>query len=315
MKNYLPEGWKLESGENRYMTSSPSTVYEAMNRGDILEARATMCDFDHNLIVELGCMKGIIPREEGALGIAEGTVKDIALISRVGKPVCFVVDTIKPDENGKLCAWLSRRKAQERCMREYVKNLNRGDIIGTRITHLEAFGAFCDIGCGIIALMPIDAISVSRISHPSDRFCTGRDIKAVVRNIDNNLRVTLSQKELLGTWEENACSFKPGQTVTGIVRSVEEYGIFIELTPNLAGLAELRAGVKAGQKASVYIKSLIPEKMKVKLIIIDTFDGHDIQECSYFLNDNHIDYWKYSPDCCSRIIDTDFTLPIDNYGA
>ncbi len=309
MKNYLPEGWSIDTGENKYKISTPSTVYEAMNRGDILEARATMCDFQHNLIVELGCMKGIIPREEGALGIKEGTVKDIALITRVGKPVCFVVDTIKPDENGKLCAWLSRRRAQEFCLNEYVKNLKRGDVIGARVTHLESFGAFCDIGCGIVALMPIDSISISRISHPADRFIAGMDIKAAIRNIDENFRVTLSQKELLGTWEENASCFHQGQTVTGTVRSVEDYGVFIELAPNLAGLAELKPDVKVGQKASVYIKSLIPEKMKVKLIIIDTFDGEVKKCCNYFFDGSHLDYWKYSPENCRRKIDTDFTLP------
>jgi len=306
MKNYLPEGWKFATVDNKYKISNPSTVYEAMNRGDILEARATMCDFDHNLIVELGCMKGIIPREEGAIGIREGSVKDIALISRVGKPVCFVVDTVKPDVNGKLCAYLSRRRAQEICMNEYVKQLKCGDVIPARVTHLEAFGAFCDIGCGIVALMPIDAISVSRISHPSDRFSVGLDIMSVVRGVDENLRITLSQKELLGTWEENASKFMQGQTVTGTVRSIEEYGIFIELTPNLAGLAETRDGVKVGQKASVYIKNLNPEKMKVKLIIIDTFDDTTCSEIEYYYRGEHLDFWRYSPDCSHKVIETSF---------
>ncbi len=306
MKGYQPEGWNIDTTENRYMISSPSTVYEAMNRGDILEARATMCDYDHNLIVELGCMKGIIPREEGSIGIAEGKVKDIALISRVGKPVSFIVDSVYPDENGKLCARLSRRRAQEKCVREYISQLQMGDVIGVRITHLEPFGAFCDIGCGIIALLPIDSISVSRISHPSDRFSRGDDIKAVVRSIDSNGRITLSAKELFGTWEENAGLFSQGQTVSGKVRSVESYGIFIELTPNLAGLAELREGVKVGQTASVYIKSLNPEKMKVKLIIIDTFPADCNIKCDYFIDSGHIDHWRYSPKNCDRIIETDF---------
>lgn len=56
------------------------------------------------------------------------------------------------------------------------------------------------------------------------------------------------------------------------MRSVEHYGVFVELAPNLAGLAEPKDGVKVGQQASVYIKNLIPEKMKIKLIIIDSFD-------------------------------------------
>ena len=53
---------------------------------------------------------------------------------------------------------------------------------------------------------------------------------------------------------------------------MEEYGVFVELAPNLTGLAEPYYDVKAGQKVSVYIKSILPEKMKVKLVIVDTFD-------------------------------------------
>ena len=308
MKSFLPEGWLIDTTENRYMTSSPSTLYEAMNKSIILEARASMCDFNHNIVVELGCMKGIIPREEGTIGISEGKVRDIALISRVGKPVCFIVEDIRPDENGRLVAILSRKHAQERAIKEYISNLKMGDVIGAKITHLESFGAFCDIGCGVVALMPIDAISVSRISHPSDRFRVGDDIKAVVRMIDENGRITLSLKELLGTWEQNAALFSQGQTVSGKVRSVESYGIFIELAPNLAGLAELRENVEVGQTASVYIKSLIPQKMKVKLIIIDTFEGGNNPQNKYFFDGDHMDYWCYSPEGASKVIETKFTI-------
>ena len=138
-----------------------------------------------------------------------------------------------------------------------------GDIIDAKVTHLEQFGAFVDIGCGIISLIPIDMISISRISHPKDRFYVGQNIKAIVKSIDEN-RISLTHKELLGTWEENVASFEAGETVSGIIRSVEEYGIFVELTPNLAGLAELKSGVSPGQQASVFIKSMLPDKMKVK---------------------------------------------------
>ena len=46
----------------------------------LLEGRVTLCDKEHNLHVDLGCMKGIIPRSEGAIGIEEGYIRDIALI-------------------------------------------------------------------------------------------------------------------------------------------------------------------------------------------------------------------------------------------
>lgn len=100
--------------------------------------------------------------------------------------------------------------------------------------------------------------------------------------------------------------------MAGIVRSIENYGIFVELTPNLAGLAESRPGVEAGQQASVYIKSLIPEKMKVKLILVDSFQAaYPKQPPHYFFQGSHMDRFVYSPACATRQIVTDFTKPFD----
>lgn len=306
MTGYYPEGKLIEEAENAAVMQSPASLADAMREGRILEGRAMVCDAAHNLIVDLGCMKGIIPREEGALGIREGTVRDIAVISRVNRPVCFVVTDIRKNEAGRPVAILSRRLAQERCIRDYISCLIPGDIIDAKITHLDSFGAFADIGCGIVSLLPIDAISVSRIDHPRERFSVGMRIKAVVKTVDGG-RISLTHKELLGTWEENIASFEIGETVAGIVRSVEEYGAFIELTPNLAGLAEMKDGIRVGQQASVYIKNIIPSRMKIKLIIIDTFDyDYRPSEPDYFYTGNHIDHFRYSPPECDKVIETDF---------
>ncbi|MDE6745124.1 MAG: 30S ribosomal protein S1, partial [Oscillospiraceae bacterium] len=109
------------------------------------------------------------------------------------------------------------------------------------------------------------------------------------------------------TWEENAARFNYGETGSGIIRSVEDYGIFVELAPNLAGLAEPKEGVSVGQNASVYIKALIPEKMKVKLIIVDVFSGaHIHRPPEYFITEGRLSYWKYSPDQSAKIIESRF---------
>ena len=303
---FMPEGRLFSTLNNRRILSSKTAIEEAAEKQEIIEGLALSCDAAHNLTVDLGCMKGIVPRLEGAVGIKEGTVRDIALISRVGKPICFVIDGFTTDSHGEITALLSRRKAQELCLKEYINRLCAGDIIDARVTHLETFGAFCDIGCGCVALLPIDTISVSRISHPKDRFRCGDDIKAIIKSIING-KITLSQKELLGTWEQNAELFSTGETVSGIVRSVESYGIFVELAPNLAGLAELKSGVVAGQNTSVYIKSILPDKMKVKLIIIDSFFSPDNHlPIKYFIDEGHIDSWQYSPEAFGKIITTEF---------
>lgn len=305
MKNFLPEGKLFNTAQNRYYLQSEAAMREAKEHFVTVEGHAVMCTPEHDLIVELPFGKGIIPRLEGAIGIEEGVTRDIALLSRVNKTVCFKVTDIR-SEGGETVCILSRRQAQTECMDEYLSKLSCGDVIPAKVTHLEPFGCFADIGCGIVSLIPIDSISVSRISHPGDRFFNGQDIFAVVRDISSG-RITLSHKELLGTWEQNAAMFCAGETVGGIVRSVEPYGIFIELAPNLAGLAEPQSGVRVGQAASVYIKALIPEKMKVKLIIVDIFDSPSFpSKLNYFITSGRLTNWVYSTDSARKHIFTDF---------
>ncbi len=308
MMIYKPEGHLLSSAENKRYLSGLAPLHEAQSAGAVLEARVIRCDGEHNLHVDLNGMRGIIPREEGASGIDEGRVRDIALISRVNKPVAFRVIGFDSDSCGAPRAVLSRKSVQDDCFNEYIMKLSVGDVIPATVTHIENFGAFCDIGAGINALMPIDCLSVSRIPHPSARFSAGQSIFAVVKSIDELGRVTLSHKELLGTWEQNVERLSVGETVPGIVRSVEKYGIFVELAPNLAGLAEYSEGVSVGSHAGVYIKNIIPQKMKVKLIIVDSFDAdYPVEKPEYFITQGHIDRWVYSPEGCPRLVETVFS--------
>ncbi len=307
MNKYYPEGYLLNTAANRAAMAGVSSLRDAANQELILEARAALCDREHNLHVDLGVMEGIIPRNEGALGVEEGTVRDIALISRVGKPVCFTVTAIRKNGEGRYYALLSRRRAQQKCREAFLDRLVPGDILSPVVTHIESFGVFCDIGAGVSALLPIDLISVSRIPHPSARFFVGQKIKAAVFSRDEAGRITLTHRELLGTWRENADLFSVGETVPGIIRSVESYGVFVELTPNLAGLAEYNPDVRAGQTAAVYIKNIIPERMKVKLVIVDHRDEENkIPPMRYFIEGDRIDYFRYSPEECARVVETVF---------
>ncbi len=317
-KQYRPEGMLIATAENREYLASESNLERAMLNGKILEGMALMCDRNLTLTVDLGCMRGIIPREE-AVWSADGSMpKDIAVITRVGKAVCFRVLGMERGADGRPYAILSRRAAQRECVRQYLADLIPGDIIDARITHMEQFGAFVDVGCGVISLLSIDCISVSRISHPRDRFAVGDLIRAVVRTVDTDAgKLYVSHKELLGTWEENAADFAIGQTVAGIVRSVEDYGIFVELTPNLAGLAEYREDVTIGQTAAVYIKNMIPERMKIKLVLVDAAKGEaPVRHIRYYIDPSceHLDRWRYSPEVCSKTVESVFEsgLPLQS---
>jgi len=305
---YRPEGTLIDTEENAELCESLQGLEYAMNSGTIIEGTVTKCDNQRNLTVELGRFTGIIPRDQTVMPSGDMPVRDIAIITRVGKAVCVRVTDIIKNTDGTVKILLSRKKAQEECYENYVSRLCAGEIIDAKVTHIEPFGAFCDIGCGIISLLSVDCISVSRIMHPRDRFFVGQYIRAAVKSgVDEYGRIALTHKELLGTWEENVAGYNPGETAAGIVRSIEPYGIFVELAPNLAGLAEWREDVKVGQCAAVYIKSIIPEKMKIKLVIVDTQSMESVPKLpEYFISEGKLSHWRYSPENCSKVVETYF---------
>lgn len=298
---YLPEGQLLATRENRAYCAGPAPLRQAMEAGVIVEGVATLCDAGRNLTVKLGNFTGIVPREEAALGIAEGSTREIAILARVGKPVAVKITAIEETVDGPRPV-LSRRLAQAEALDFMLSTLSPGQVVPAVVTHLEPFGAFVDLGCGVPSMIGIENISVSRIPHPRHRFQVGQEIYAVVLGVDRaRKRVLLSHKELLGTWAENAASFSPGMTVPGYVRGVKDYGIFVELTPNLSGLAEVRPDFAEGDRVSVYIKSILPQQMKCKLLLIDRLPPED-GSCTfpYFITGGQLTHWRYAPPDCEK---------------
>ena len=122
----------------------------------------------------------------------------------------------------------------------------------------------------------------------------------------NQLHIT-NHQPILKYVHENDDAYFVHSYMAHIVRSIEDYGIFVELAPNLAGLAEPKENIHAGQSVSVYIKALIPEKMKIKLIIVDTCeDISPIKDMKYFLSESHIETWNYASEASGKTITSVF---------
>ena len=290
-KAFPPEGLRPS------VVCTMQSLKQAAESGEILEALALRCDVDHTLHFSLNGIRAIMERGEVNAPWISGAERDIAILSRVGKPTCFTVQEVFTDEKGAPVARLSRRAAQEKAMDHFLQSLRPGSVLTCRVTRLESFGVFLDMGCGIIALLPIEHISVSCISHTKEQFRTGQMPLAAVLSVDQERRrFTMTHRELLGTWMENASWFRPGETVPGVVRSVQPYGSFIELTPNLSGLADSREDLTSGDRVSVYIKSIRPERMKIKLQVIEKLPPDDtLPPLKYQITDGILDRWIYSP--------------------
>ena len=302
-RSFLPEGMRVSAE-----TCSFQELKEMIGTDEIMEAIPYRCDTEHTLHFSINGCQAQMKRSNAIAPWISGSERDISLLSMVGKPTCFTVTTVDLNNKGEPVFQLNRRIIQERIMDHYIQQLKEGMILICRVTHMERFGVFLDIGCGIIAMLPIEYISVSRISHPKERFYEGQKLLAAVLSIDRKRkRITMTHRELLGTWMENASYFKPGETVQGAVRSIKPYGAFIELTPNLSGLTDQREDLVPGDRVSVFIKSIQPERMKIKLQVISKCPpSTQTMPWKYFVTDGRLQNWVYSPKNCEKRVETIF---------
>ena len=149
-------------------------------------------------------------------------------------------------------------------------NFKKGNILQGTVKSIKPYGAFVEVAENVVGLLHLEDISISRIKNPKDRYKVGSKIKVQVKSYDSNTgRLSLSTKELLGSWEDNIKDFSEKTVVKGIVRNRDKYGVFVELKPNLVGLAEYKSYVSYGDEVNVFIKKISKETKKVKLVIVD----------------------------------------------
>lgn len=262
---YKPEGW-----DNKISVLNKNNINEYIEKKEILQGLVKKCDDRYNLYINLGNeITGIMPRSEIECINTEinGLPKEELCTGKVHKFVQFKVKE-KLNENEVI---LSRKEVQLDAINSVKNELQEGQIVSGIVKNIKPYGAFIEIGGGFVGMAHIEDLSVARIKSPSERLKIGQKLNIMVKCIDKEKgKVILSYKELLGTWEENVKKFKVGTINKGIIRETEKNknGIFIELAPNLVGMAEYQEGLEYGKKVDVYIKRIDTEKKKIKLKII-----------------------------------------------
>lgn len=260
-----PEGWN-----NEITKLDIKDINKYIENDEILQGLVKKCDGEYNLYIDLGNgITGIIPREEvEGINIEENGLPKVNLC--IGKVHKFVQFKVKEEKEDKVVI-LSRKEVQKETLNWVKNDLKKGQKVTGIVKNIRPYGAFIEIAGGVVGLAHIEDLSIARIKTPYERLKIGQKVDVMVKSIDkDNGKVILSYKEMLGTWEENVEKFVTGTNTKGIVRETEKNknGIFIELTPNLVGMAEYEEGLSYGQEVEVYIKKIDKEKKKVKLLIV-----------------------------------------------
>ena len=262
---FEPEGWNNEItklDENNWKS------YKENNK--TLQGLVKRCDDNYNLYISFeNGLVGKIPREEvEAIKTGDnGLPKENLCVGKVHKFVQFKIKDM--DSENELI--LSRKQVQNEAINWVKNDLEVGQKIDGIVKNIKPYGAFIEIGGGIVGLAHIEDLSVARIKTPYERLKIGQKLEVMVKSINREqCKVILSYKEILGSWEENASKFTAGTRVKGKVRKKKKNknGIFIELTPNLVGMAEYEEGLEYGQDVEVYIKKIDYDRKKVKLLIV-----------------------------------------------
>ena len=109
----MMQAYRTEGNYRSAARLSPAELRAAMANREILQATALAFDTQRQLRFEIGGVRAVMPFAQCADGAANGTVRDIAVLTRVGRPTCFVIEALDTDENGQPFYRLSRALAQQ----------------------------------------------------------------------------------------------------------------------------------------------------------------------------------------------------------
>ena len=231
--------------------------------------------------VEVGKARAFCPISQ----LSDRYVEDSSVY--VGRKLRFLVTEVKQGRRGSLV--VSRRahleKKKEAEAEATRARLEIGAVLSGRVSALENFGAFVDLG-GIEGLVHVSELSHERVGHPKDLLEIGQHVEVKVLDIDRDPkgrdRISLSRKALeRDPWLDAMDNWAEGTTAQGKVRRLESFGAFVELQPGVEGLVHIselgrgrrlnhpREVLETGQALGVRVLKLDTERQRISLQPLD----------------------------------------------
>jgi predicted RNA-binding protein with RPS1 domain len=268
--------------ESLYVCSRPGAVqkadWELLEPGQLVEAKVT----GHNkggLELEVAGHRAFMPASQ----VEIGHVPDLSIFH--GQKLECQVQKI--DRAGKGNIVLSRRalleKAADEARAKLRETLKEGDIVEGEVKRTTDFGAFVEIAPGVDGLVHISDLAHDRVRKVEDVVSVGQRVKVKVNKTDwDRNRIGLSLKATTeDPYAAAGSTLSEGETVTGKVTNITDFGAFVEVAPGVEGLVHISeldwkrvpsvdAVVKPDQVVTVKILEVDPKSRRVSLSIKQT---------------------------------------------
>lgn len=170
----------------------------------------------------------------------------------------------------------------EQNKQQIIGDLQVGQELEGTVQRLTPFGAFVDIG-GIDGLVHVSELSWQHVAHPKDIVTEGQAVRVKVLKVDPAAgKISLSMKAAEpGPWDTAGSKFNTGDIVTGTVRRIVNFGVFVEIAPGVEGLVHIsqlahrhvatpHEVVQEGQEVKAKVLDFNPAEKRVSLSIKET---------------------------------------------
>ena len=209
-------------------------VISRHNEGDMIEGKVTR-KVKGGFMVDVGV--------EAFLPASLASMKTFGNLNQLlGQVFSFkIVKINKPRKNIIISRKDALQQQKDEDKKKILETLQKGTLIKGIVRNITDFGAFVDLGAGIIGLLHITDMSWGRVSHPSEVLAIGDTIEVMVLDFDTTtMRVSLGLKQKTPSpWETVDTKFAVGSKIKGTVVNLVPYGAFVELEKGVEGLLHI----------------------------------------------------------------------------
>ena len=228
---------------------------------------------DYGAFVDLGGIDGLLHITD----MAWKRVKHPSEVVEIGDEVDVKILKFDRDKNR---VSLGLKQMGEDPWANITRRYPEGQRLFGKITNIADYGAFVEIEDGVEGLVHVSEMDwTNKNVHPSKVVNLGDEVEVVVLDIDEERRrISLGMKQCQNNpWEDFGEKFKKGDQVTGTIKSITDFGIFIGLDGGIDGLVHLSditwegegddaiRNFKKGDELETVVLAVDPERERISL--------------------------------------------------
>jgi small subunit ribosomal protein S1 len=238
---------------------------------------------EYGAFVDLGGIDGLLHITD----MSWGRVNHPSEVFKVGDSV--TVKVLKYNAETERVS-LGMKQTQEDPWNHVQEAYPLGKKVSGKVMSITDYGAFVELEPGVEGLIHVSEMSwTKKVKHPSKVLEVGNDVECQVLEVDSRAkRISLGLKQLEpDPWALFTDKYKPGDRVSGKVRSLTDYGVFVGIEDGVDGMVhktDLSWTLKVGNPADLYQKG-----DDVEAIILSI--NHDEKKVSLGVKQIHDDPW------------------------